>query len=132
MINLLVIDDDESYIQLLSSSLNKTEFILQTASTGAKGLDIAKKEKTDFILLDEILPDLPGNEILRLFKSDPELKKIPISILSDYSDLGMKQAALNNGAIEYLLKYELDMKILGSKIKQLLNSSSINTQNPTG
>lgn len=121
MINILLIDDDPSMEQIFSSVLNKKEYKLICASTGMSGLNQVKEQKPDLIFLDQILPDIPGNNVLNLLKQDPETASIPVVMFSAFFDSKIKQEALKNGAIAYILKYDFDIKKLDQKIKQLLS-----------
>lgn len=120
MTRVLLIDDDESFVDVISSSLNRREFTIIQALTASSGLDLAKTEKPDMILLDEILPDTPGNEVLRLLKAEPLTSHIPVAILSSYTNAKMQQDAVTNGAIDYILKYDITPHMLEEKIKLFL------------
>ncbi|OGH11151.1 MAG: hypothetical protein A2857_04060 [Candidatus Levybacteria bacterium RIFCSPHIGHO2_01_FULL_36_15] len=120
MIHVLFVDDDAAITKIVSSVLSNKEFIVDTASSGIRGLDLAKKVKPDIILLDQILPDILGNDILARLKQDADTKLIPVVIFSAYFNIQAKEEALKRGALDYVAKYELEPTMLGEKIKKYL------------
>lgn len=116
---ILIIDDDEMLIDVWALVLKKEGFEVFTARAGVEGIEVAKKEMPDFILLDQIMPDMQGNEVLKILKKDPQTNHIPICIASNYSENELMQDAIQNGAIDYILKYQIDPHDLVGKIKTL-------------
>jgi len=117
---ILIVDDDEAIINLFSSVFKKNGLDTITASNGKSGLDKAKNEKVDLILLDQILPDIPGGEVLKTLKADAATKAIPVIALSNFSQEDLVKEALNNGAEEYVFKYQIEPLDLVNKIKAFL------------
>lgn len=115
----LIIDDDEMLINVWSMALTKDGNQVVTARTGREGVDMAKREMPDFILLDQIMPDLKGNEVLQMIKQDPATSKIMIAMASNYSENELMQDAIQKGAVDYILKYQVDPQDLVNKIKTL-------------
>ncbi|HSW47650.1 MAG TPA: response regulator [Candidatus Saccharimonadales bacterium] len=116
----LIIDDDEMLINIWSLALEKDQYTVVTARSGREGIEMAKKEQPDFILLDQIMPDMKGNEVLQILKQDPTTSQILIAVASNYSDNELMQDAIQKGAIDYILKYQIDPQDLVSKIKNLM------------
>lgn len=109
----------------------KTEnFEVITASSGREGIEKAKLNKPDFILLDQIMPDIKGNDALRALKQDPETSNIPIAIASNYSENQMMQDAINAGAVDYIMKYQIEPSDLIVKIKSLMQGEVNTNPNP--
>ena len=80
---ILYIEDDAANLQLVELIFDQREDIsLITATTGGEGLEKAKENKPDIILLDLSLPDMHGIEVLQLLKTDDSLKEIPVVALS--------------------------------------------------
>lgn len=101
---ILVIDDDEGLVRLLTARLEAAGYSVISAADGKKGLDIAKKKHPDLILLDLIMPNIDGYQFCLLSKSDEGLKKIPIIMLTS---MGQKMDVATGkalGADEYVLK----------------------------
>lgn len=97
----LLIDDDPSVHDLLKHTLSKEGFQIESALSGALGLQLAKQLHPDIIILDVLMPGLDGWAVLTALKSDPALAEIPVIILSMVEDRNMGFAV---GASDYLTK----------------------------
>ncbi len=117
---ILIIDDDEMLINIWSLVITKEGYSVITARSGRDGIDMAKKNQPDFILLDQIMSDMKGNDVLDALKQDPATSKIPVAIASNYSENELIQTAIQKGAVDYILKYQIDPQDLISKIKNLI------------
>ncbi len=97
----LVIDDDRDACELLARSLTKEGFRVVTAASGDEGLRAAREQKPDAITLDVLMPGMDGWAVLKTLKSDPEVARVPVVMISmvDGGDMGR---AL--GAADYLPK----------------------------
>lgn len=120
----LIIDDDTNVVSIWTIALKQNEFEVITAVTGQTGIEEAKKNKPDFILLDEILPDMKGNDVLRMLKDDPEIQSIPVALLSNYSENQLMHDAIQQGAVDYILKYQIEPTDLVNKIKTLMGQQA--------
>jgi len=106
------IDDDEDLITIFSSALVKEGFQTAYSLTGTEGLEKVKTEKPDIILLDQVLPDMAGNDILKVLKADPATQAIPIILLSNFSQPELVKGAIDQGAVDYLFNTKLNLKTL--------------------
>lgn len=98
----LVVDDEPRLIILLERLLSTAKYQVTTASTGSKGLDEAKTGRYDLVILDLMLPDLPGESVLeQLLAARPDTK---VLVLSSVSDIIRRVGVLNNGAVDFLSK----------------------------
>src|SRR5437660_3558439 len=80
---ILIVEDEKDVIDLLVLNLRKAGgFVVSTASDGAAGLTKARAEKPDFIILDLMLPKMPGLEVCKILKSDPATRHIPTMMLT--------------------------------------------------
>jgi CheY-like chemotaxis protein len=100
----LSIEDDAFLSSLVSSKLIETGFSVINANTGKDGIAKAKTEKPNLILLDIMLPDMGGFEILETLKKDPETKDIPVIILSNLGGREEIERGVQLGAASYLIK----------------------------
>lgn len=116
----LIIDDDESLSAVFEAALQKNNIETVYSSNGKDGIDKARLEKPDLILLDQVLPDISGNEILKTLKMDSSTQNIPILILSNFSQEELVKEAINNGAMDYVFKYQVEPQDLINKVKQTL------------
>ncbi len=97
----LLVDDDDTVHELLAHYLKDEGLEVLTARTGKEGLDVARREKPDVIVLDVLLPEMDGWVVLALLKNDPALHHIPVIMLSIVED---KSTGFALGAADYLTK----------------------------
>lgn len=116
----LIIDDDANITEIWKIVLKQNGFEVLTAVNGRSGIDQAKTQKPDFILIDQIMPDMKGNDVLKTLKEDPTTNTIPMAMASNYSDTQLMQESIQQGALDYILKYQIEPLDLISKIKNLL------------
>jgi DNA-binding response OmpR family regulator len=116
----LLIDDDQDLVHIFEAELVKEGFQTTSSFTGEDGLAKAKSETPDLILLDQVLPDLSGNDVLKKLKADVQTKAIPVIFLSNFSQEELVQNALNEGAADYVFKYQVEPKDVVIKIKEAL------------
>ena len=83
---ILIVDDEPDAISYISSVLEDNGYEYLSAEDGEQGLELAKKEKPDMILLDLIMPGKSGMLMFQELKKDPELGKIPVIVVSGASD----------------------------------------------
>ena len=115
---ILVIEDEATLQKALNDVLLQEGFEVSSASDGITGLEIAKKENPDLILLDIILPKMDGFEVLAKLKADDE--NTPVVILTNLSDVNDVQKALDLGATTYLVKADYHLNEVIQKIKEIL------------
>jgi DNA-binding response OmpR family regulator len=116
----LLVDDDQDLMEIFTSALSKEGFQTVYELTGEAGLAKAKSEYPDLILLDQVLPDISGNDILKSLKADEATKNIPVILLSNFSQEELVKGAIDQGAIDYLFKYQVEPKDVVSKVKEAL------------
>jgi CheY-like chemotaxis protein len=97
----LVIDDDPAVCDLMTRSLTMEGFLIETTTNAVDGQRRALEIRPDVILLDVVMPNITGWEILAALKSDPFLADIPVIMLTVVDE---KERALALGAADYLLK----------------------------
>ncbi len=117
----LLVDDDETITTVFATALSKEGFETVRAATGQDGLAKAKSELPNLILLDQVLPDMQGNQVLTQLKKDEATKNIPVIILSNFSQEELVKQAINEGAIDYIFKYQAATSDVVGKVKQILN-----------
>ncbi len=120
---ILMVDDDEALLTVFSTTLKKHGYEVITAANGQQGLEKAKNEKPDFIFLDQVLPDIQGNEVLKTLKDDLATKMIPVAMLSNFGQNELIQKAINTGAADYILKYLIEPDDLDLKIRDLTKAA---------
>ncbi len=120
----LIIDDDQMIINMWTVALKQENYEVISATNGKQGVDEAKRNMPNFILLDQIMPDMKGNDVLKLLKQDPQTKDIPVALVSNYSETDLMQEAIQAGAVDYILKYQIEPKDLVSKIQTLSGTNN--------
>ena len=101
---ILVVDDEEDILDFVSKVLSDAGYKVYTAKEADDGLKILKKEKINLLLLDIMLPQIDGWEIIKIMKADEKLKKVPVAMLTARVDSHDKIIGLREGAVDYLCK----------------------------
>ncbi len=101
---ILIVEDEHDVLDLLALNLRKAGFTISTATDGAAGLHKARTERLAFIILDLMLPKMPGLEICKILKSDPATRQIPIMMLTAKAEEIDRIVGLEFGADDYVTK----------------------------
>src|SRR5512136_2475332 len=99
MAKILVIDDEALIRTIMCDMLEGTGYEVVVASSGKEGLQKAKVERPDCILLDIMMPDMDGYETCSALKADPDLAHIPVLLASASSDVRVVDQAERVGAL---------------------------------
>jgi two-component system cell cycle response regulator DivK len=116
---ILVVEDQEDNRQILRDLLASAGYTMIEARDGAAGLATAKKEHPDLILMDIQLPLLDGYEATRRIKADPDLKSIPVIVVTSYALSGDESKARAAGCDAYVTK-PYSPRLLLAKIREFL------------
>jgi len=117
---ILVIEDDKFLRDLIVRKLDSEGFDTLEAIDGEEGIILAGKEKPNLILLDLILPGMHGFDVLKKIKENPEIKSIPVIILSNLGQRDDVDQAVALGAADYLIKAHSSPSEIVEKIKSFL------------
>lgn len=125
MAKILIIDDDADIVESMRVVLESKNYDVVSASSGQEGLDKAKQENPDLIILDVMMPNMDGFEMSRAIKGDPEHKNIPILMLTaikEKSGLDFKKEAGDETwlPVDDYCEKPLDPQELIAKIEKLL------------
>ena len=102
---ILIVEDEPDVVDMLSLNLRKADsFTISTASDGAEGLRKAREENPALIILDLMLPKMPGLEVCKALKSESATKHIPIIILTAKAEEIDRIVGLEFGADDYVTK----------------------------
>jgi len=104
MKRILVVEDNENNMYLISFILKKNGYEVIEARTGVQGLELAIKEKPDLIIMDIQLPDIDGLETTKRIRKSEGDGKIPIVALTSHAMVGDKERALAAGCTGYIEK----------------------------
>ncbi len=135
MSKILIIEDDINLIELYQAKFAMEEFEVMTASDGHEGAAKAVTEQPDVILLDILMPNVNGFEVLKELKQHAESKEIPVIV---YTNLGSsdsdekRELAFSLGAADYLVKALHEPDSIVDRVRELLkNRSAQSTEDPT-
>lgn len=118
--NILIIEDDEFFRELVSKELTTGGFAVLSAADGRKGIERVKESKPNLILLDLLLPDIDGFEVLSTVKQDSDTSSIPVIILSNLSSKEDIERGLKLGASDFLIKSQFSLPEVIEKIKNFI------------
>jgi DNA-binding response OmpR family regulator len=105
---ILIVDDEPDLLSVLRFGLEAEGFEVLEASDGERGLDLARTERPDLLVLDLMLPRMDGYKVCRALKFDERYRQLPIFILSARSGETDRRLALDLGADAYITKpYEV-------------------------
>ena len=121
MAKILLVEDNEMNRDMLSRRLERRGYEVVIAADGGQGVELARAERPDLVLMDMSLPVLDGWEATRQLKADPETKDIPIIALTAHAMAGDEEKALAAGCNDYETK-PVDLPKLLAKIDALLQS----------
>lgn len=101
---ILLIDDNEINLELMSYLLTAFGYAVRTADSGAKGLAVAATSPPNLILCDLMMPEMDGYEVVRKLKTDPLLAAIPVVAVTALAMVGDRATALDSGFDGYISK----------------------------
>jgi two-component system cell cycle response regulator DivK len=119
MAKILIIEDNEENRDALSRRLQRRGFEVLFASDGIEGMEKARSEKPDLILMDMNMPKLDGWEATRQLKADEATRAIPVIALTAHAMAGHRERALEVGCTEYHTK-PVELPKLLSQIEAIL------------
>jgi class 3 adenylate cyclase/signal transduction histidine kinase len=117
--NLLVVDDGDNNRDLLKRRLDKQGFKVDVVENGRKALQMIRQKTYDLILLDILMPEMNGYQVLAELKADKELNRIPIIMISALDEINGVVRCIEMGAEDYLQK-PFNQVILNAKISASL------------
>lgn len=101
---ILVVDDNEMNRDMLSRRLQRHHYETMLAENGARAIEMMQEHNFDLVLLDIMMPKMNGYEVLEHVKHDPQLRHIPIIMISAVDDLDSVVKCIELGAEDYLFK----------------------------
>src|SRR5919204_6134196 len=104
MSKILLIEDEAGVRLIVRVNLELAGLDVLEAADGAAGLELARAERPDLILLDAMLPELDGWQVAEELQHDPSPAEIPIVFLSAHADSTTRERALELGATDYVTK----------------------------
>lgn len=123
---LLLVDDEPDLQQLLVFNLDAAGFAVEAVATGAAGIEAALRERPAVVILDLMLPDIPGTEVCRRLRSEERLDDVGILMLTARGDEYDRVLGFEVGADDYVVK-PYSVRELVLRVKALARRSSERT-----
>lgn len=120
----VIVEDDVALYNMYSTELKLRSFDVINVSNGALAINTIRKEKPNLVLLDVMLPEKNGLEILQEIKADDDLKGIKVVMLTNYGTDENISKAVELGAEDYIMKYNIVPSELSSKVMSILGEAS--------
>lgn len=121
--SLLLIDDDTKFCRLISDYLSGFGFDVQTAQNGAEGIKAAFEGQWDAIVLDVMMPEIDGFEVLKRIREQPTTNNTPVLMLTALGDEADRIVGLELGADDYLPKTSSPRELL-ARLRSVLRRTS--------
>ncbi|HLY19965.1 MAG TPA: response regulator [Bryobacteraceae bacterium] len=118
MCRILLIEDNELNRDMLTKRLRRRGYQVELAADGRQGVELARRERPDLVLMDLSLPEIDGWQAARILKSDAATRGIPVVALTAHAMLGDMEKALEAGCDDYATK-PVDLPLLLGIIERL-------------
>ncbi|MBI5221183.1 MAG: response regulator [Candidatus Magasanikbacteria bacterium] len=119
-VKILLIEDDPDQVYLYSTKFQLEGLNMVTAKNGVEGLALVKKEKPDLILLDIVMEEMDGIEVLKNLKKDNGTRDIPVVILTNLAKKELLDQSKKLGAIGFWSKSEVLPQDIVDRVKNIL------------
>ncbi len=121
--HVLVVDDDPNIRRMIMAALRRDGYAFSEAHNGAEALDIMRQDRPDVVVLDLMMPILSGWDVLRERESDPELKDIPVIIVSANREPEVANV-VDKGICAFLPK-PFDIRALSALVRNCIASDTM-------
>ncbi len=132
MTKILLIEDDPLIYRLYKKLFSLEGYETELAEDGQSGLDALTHFHPDIILLDIMMPNMNGIEMLTQLKTNDETKNIPVIVLTNIADMNITNIALSKGAVLVIIKSQSEPADVIATIKGVLvkNEQTVGTEQP--
>jgi two-component system phosphate regulon response regulator PhoB len=127
---ILVVEDEPDLLRTIAKALREKGYAVDEAMDGSEGLSYAAISRYDAIILDMMMPDLSGVQLLRMIRGDGVLQDIPIIFLTAKGDITDKVKGLESGADDFMTK-PFDARELLLRVKSLLRRAKSAAAKPS-
>ena len=117
---ILLIEDDKDQIFMYRFKFEKEGFEFLSAKNGAEGFQTAKTQKPDLILLDLVLVNESGIDVLEKLKADPNTTNIPVIMLTNLAKKELKAQAEKLGIIDFIIKSQVLPAELVKRVREII------------
>jgi len=120
MKKILIVEDEAPLQKALGEALIQSGYKVIQATDGEIGFRLAKSEMPDLILLDLVMPNKNGYEVLEDLKDDPKVNQIPVIVLTNLEGMKDVEKAIVSGATNYLVKTHYQLSEVIEKVRKTL------------
>jgi DNA-binding response OmpR family regulator len=100
----MVVDDDQDTVAILARHLQREGFVPIEANSGAQCLKLVQENEVDVILLDLMMPDMDGFQVVRELRNNPVTAEIPVIMITARDDLDARAEGMRLGVSDFLAK----------------------------
>ena len=118
---IIVVDDDASIREALVETLSVAGYDVISAENGVSALDKISRERPNLILLDIMMPEMNGWQVLEALKKDAWAKNVPVIILTNLDGVENVSKAIEQEAYEYVVKGDTDLKDILAMVQRKLS-----------
>ncbi|MFI5270821.1 MAG: PleD family two-component system response regulator [Candidatus Saccharimonadales bacterium] len=129
MSKVLLIEDDPMIYRLYQKLFTLEGFEIEIAENGNVGLKKLSEVKPDILLMDIMMPEMNGLEMLSKLKGDPETRDIPVVVLTNIADMNVTQMALQKGAVLCIIKSQTEPEEVINSVKAVLSRATQPAEN---
>lgn len=119
---ILLVDDDNFILVVYGDGLKNAGYQVATAKDGEEALAKMRTDQPDLVLLDIIMPNLNGFEVLKAIQADSELSTIPVMVLTNLSQASDEKEARGYGAVDFMTKSDVSFNEVLLRIQQYFAS----------
>jgi CheY-like chemotaxis protein len=118
--SILIVDDEESLVNVLARKFTDEGIATHTAYNGRQGLEVAFAQHPDLILLDIMMPEMDGFDVMKKLQEDEWGKTVPVILLTNSSSIETVARAVTTGMSEFLVKTDMRLDQVVSHVKERL------------
>lgn len=122
MAKIILVEDDDLIRRMYEQAFSFEKYTVETAVNGKEGLEKIRNNKPDLVLLDIMMPEMNGLEVLEKLKADPATKDVPVVVLTNLASDQDAQEALTRGAVKYIIKSEHTPQQIVAQVKEILTA----------
>lgn len=120
MLKIAIIEDDIAIVQMYRMKFESEGFEVHTAEDGIQGLALIKKVDPDIVLLDLMMPNMRGDEMLAQLRQESWGKDVPVIILTNMGESEAPHSIHENGVLDFIVKADMTPKEVADMVKSQL------------
>lgn len=124
MAKILIVEDDPIIARMYEQAFSFTDHEVNVAGDGEEGLAKIKSDPPTIVLLDVMMPKMNGWQMLEKLKLEPAIQHIPVIMLTNLSERRDAEAALDRGAVKYIIKGEHTPKEVLDMVEEIIAAYS--------